>query len=313
MKPKTLNKIVVVGSYLVALVMETKRIPLKGETVRASNFRTVHGGKGSNQAVQAARLGAGVSFVGTVGSDNFGSEFLKLCKQENINTEFVYRHPDLPTGAGFIICSEDGHNIISIDIGAINSFKEAEIDKASGIFTDECIVLLQLEIPINTALHAAKIAKQKGATVILNPAPASNLSSEDLSCIDYLTPNEKEARVCMGIDPNDTRTNAEIGKHILNTGCKNVIITQGESGSLLVNRELQLLVEAFNIKNIVDSTGAGDAYNAALATALINGLCIEKAMRYANAAGSLACTKRDTIPSMHYKNEIETFLNNQKI
>jgi ribokinase len=292
--------------------MDTKRIPLRGETVMASNFRTVHGGKGSNQAVQAARLGVGVSFVGAVGSDNYGSEFLKLCEQENINAEFVYCHPNLPTGAGFIICSEDGHNIISIDIGAINSFKEAEIDKASKLFTEESLVLLQLEIPLKTALHTARMAKQKGAVVILNPAPATNLSCEDLSCVDYLTPNETEARVCMGFDPKDSRTDAEIGKHILNTGCKNVIITQGEAGSLFVNKEHQILVEAFKIDNIVDSTGAGDAYNAGLATALTNGLSIEKAMRYANAAGGLACTKADTIPSMHYKKEIEAFINNQK-
>jgi len=313
MKPKTLNKIVVVGSYLVALVMDTKRIPAKGETVMASNFRTVHGGKGSNQAVQAARLGAEVSFVGAVGSDNYGTDFLKLCKQENINSEFVYRHPDMPTGAGFIICSEDGGNVISIDIGAINSFKEAEIDKASKLFTRDCVVLLQLEIPLNTALYAARIARQKGATVILNPAPATNLSSEDLSCIDYLTPNETEARVCLGLDPNDKQSDAEIGKQLLNTGCKNVIITQGEAGSVLISKEHQMMVEAFRIHGIVDSTGAGDAYNAGLATALVNGFCIEKAMRYANAAGGLACTKADTIPSMHYKNEIEAFINNQNI
>lgn len=302
------NRIIVIGSYIVALVMDTDRIPLKGETLMARNFRQTFGGKGSNQAVQAARLGAEVSFVGEIGDDAFGRDFIGLCKQEGIGHRHVYTHPELPTASGFIICAE-GHNIITIDIGALNAFGTTEIDRAADLFGPQSVVLLQLEIPLETAIYAAHRAKEKGATVLLNPAPAKNLSGMDLSCIDYLTPNETEARVCAGLAPDYPGTDLEVGRQLLNRGCKNTIITLGEKGSLLVNRQEETPVPAFAVPEVVDSTGAGDAFNAGFAAAIAEGLPVKEAMLFGNAAGALSCTKADTIPSFHTREQIVAFIN----
>lgn len=303
------KRIVVVGSYIVALVMDTDRIPIKGETLMGRNFRQTYGGKGSNQAVQAARLGAGVSFVGKIGNDSFGCDFVDLCKKEGVDHRYVFTHEKLPTASGFIICAE-GHNIITIDIGAFNEFGKAEIDQAAKLFTPQSVVLIQLEIPFETAIYAAQKAKEKGAVVILNPAPAKDLSETDLSCIDYLIPNETEARICACLSPEDSRSDAEVGREILRLGCKNVIITLGEIGSLLMNHAEEILIPAFTLSQVVDSTGAGDAFNAAFAVAISEGMPVKKAIRFGNAAGALACTKADTIPSFHSRQQITEFINN---
>ena len=302
------NRIIVVGSYIVALVMDTDRIPIKGETLMARNFRQTFGGKGSNQAVQAARLGAEVSFVGEIGDDVFGCDFIGLCKLEGIDYRYVFTHEKLPTATGFIICAE-GHNIITIDIGALNAFGKAEIDRAAGLFSPQSVVLIQLEIPFETAIYAARKAKEKGTVVVFNPAPAKKLSGLDLSCIDYLTPNETEARICAGLSPDDPGSDLEAGRLLLNMGCKNVIITLGEEGSLLINRQEETLVPAFALSDVVDSTGAGDAFNAGFAAAIAEGLPVKDAMLFGNAAGALSCTKADTIPSFHTREQIIDFIN----
>lgn len=299
---------IVIGSYIEALVMDVPRFPTQGETLMGNNFRQTWGGKGSNQAVQLGRLNTNVEFVSMVGKDSFGDKCVKLMEDEQVGSKFIFRHESLPTASGFIICSEDGHNVITIDIAALNQLMPPQIDAALEMAGDDTLVLLQLEIPLETALYAAKKAKAKGATVILNPAPAADLSGKDLSFVDYLTPNETEARVCMGLSPMDTISEADLAKLILKTGCKNVIVTLGEQGSMLVNKEQQVTVEAFKIDNIVDSTGAGDAYNAGLVAALSKGKSIEEAMRYANATGGLACTKADTIPSFHTQEEVDDFI-----
>ena len=298
------KKIVIVGSYIVALVMDVDRMPTAGETLMGRNFRQTHGGKGSNQAVQAARLGAEVSFVGKIGSDSFGSEFLDLCRNENIGASFVSRHDRLATASGLIICAQ-GKNIITIDIGALNAFDREDIDRACVLFTPETVVMLQLEIPLDAALYAARRAKELGATVILNPAPATRLTGIDLSFIDYLTPNETEARVCLGLEPNESISDESLADTMLGLGCKNVVITLGDKGCLLANGDGQIVSPALAFPTIVDSTGAGDAFNAGLAAALSAGMPIERVLRYANATGGLACTRSDTIPAFHTREEVE--------
>ncbi|NMB72411.1 MAG: ribokinase [Bacteroidales bacterium] len=302
------KKIVVVGSYIVALVMDTDRIPIKGETLMGRNFRQTYGGKGSNQAVQAARLGAEVSFVGKIGNDSFGRDFVNLCKKEGVDHRYVFTHEKLSTASGFIICAE-GHNIITIDIGALNEFGKAEIDQAAELFSPQSVVLIQFEIPMETALYAAQKAKEKGSVVILNPAPAKDLSKTDLSAIDFLTPNETEARICAGLAPNESHRDAEVGRELLRLGCKNVLITLGEKGCLLVNPAGETLIPAYSLPQVVDSTGAGDAFNGAFAVALSEGMPLKKAIAFGNAAGALACTKADTIPSFHNRQQIADFIN----
>ncbi len=306
------KKIIVIGSYIEALVMDTERIPCKGETLKGTNFRQTWGGKGSNQAVQAARLGAQTAFVSKVGKDSFAGNCKKLMQDEQVDCTFLFESEHLPTACGFIICDADGHNIITIDISALNDISKADIEHSMQLIDSESIVILQLEIPVEMAIYAGQMAKAKGATVILNPAPAANLTSYDLSFVDYLTPNETEARICIGLEPCDPKSELEVAKQILETGCKNVLITLGEAGSLLVNEQLQLKVNAFNIGKAVDSTGAGDAFNAGLAVGLAENMSIEKAMSFANAVGGLSCTKPDTIPSYHTRAEVDEFIFKQK-
>ena len=274
----------------------------------AMNFRQVHGGKGSNQAVQAARLGAETAFVGRVGKDNFGAAFLQLCAEEGINAEFVFQSNKLPTGAGFIICDDDGNNMIAIDIAAINEFGKEDIDAALGMISSGSTILIQLEIPLATALYAAGKCKEKGATVILNPAPAQDLSSYNLSMIDYLTPNETEARICLGLTHTEGLTDDEVAEKLLESGCANVVVTLGEKGNLLCNQTTTIAIPGFKMPEVIDTTGAGDGFNAGLAVALSEGKDIMEALQFANAVGGLAVTKSDTIPSYHYRAQVDAFL-----
>lgn len=300
--------IVLIGSYLVALVMDVDRIPVKGETLLARNFREAYGGKGSDMAVQAARLGAPVNFVGCIGDDDFGRAFIRLMQQEGVNTDLLLQRPELATGAGFIIKSSDGYNIITVDIGANQLFAPADVDRALPLMTPGSVMLIQLEIPLETALHAARRGREAGITVIFNPAPALDLRAHDLSNIDLLTPNETEARVCLGLDPQDPTDDVEIARRLLGLGCGTVIMTLGERGSLIVTPDSVTPVPAYRYDNIVDSNGAGDSFNAALATALLEGKPLEEAARFANAVAGLCCTRWDTVPSYHTRAEVEAFL-----
>jgi ribokinase len=300
--------IVLIGSYLVALVMDVDRIPIKGETLLARNFREAYGGKGSDMAVQAARLGAKVHFVGSIGDDDFGRAFVKLMHQEGVDTTHLRQRGELATGAGFIIKSTDGYNIITVDIGANQLFSPADVDAAASLMQPPSVVLIQLEIPLETALHAAQRGHENGCTVILNPAPAQDLRGHSLAHVDVLTPNETEARVCLGLDPQDTTDDVEIARRLLALGCKTVVMTLGERGSLIVSADSVTPVPAFSYEKIVDSNGAGDSFNASLATALIEGKALPEAARFANAVAGLACTRWDTVPSYHTRAEVEDFL-----
>lgn len=302
------GKLVIIGSYLVALVMDTDRIPTKGETVLARNFRTAYGGKGSDMAVQAARLGADVHFVGSIGNDDFGRAFSDLMVAEGVNIDRLNSHDDLATGAGFIIKSTDGHNIIAIDIGANQLFSPDAVDEAAALIDENAVVLIQLEIPLTTALHAAKVGRAAGATVILNPAPAYDLREVDLSAVDILTPNETELRVCMGLLPGDEADEIELARALIDRGAGMVLMTLGERGSLIVTADSVTEIPAFDIPGIIDSNGAGDSFNASLSTALLEGMTVAEAARFGNAVAGLCCTRWDTVPSYHTRAEVEAFL-----
>ncbi len=300
--------IIIMGSYLAALVMDTERIPIKGETLVGKNFRQVHGGKGSNQAIQAARLGAEVKFMGAIGDDSFGKGFLDLCKTEGVDTKDVHISTNYPTGAGFIICG-GGHNIITIDIGALHEFDEPYILKNKKNIGTGNIVLIQQEVPMESALLAAKTAHEEGNIVILNPAPAYDISNRDLSFVDYLTPNETEARICLGLTPTDARSDEEIAEKLLKLGCKNIVMTLGSKGCLIASQCECTKIKPYRIEKVIDSTGAGDSFNAALAVALSEGKSLIEASHFANATAALSCTKHDTIPSFHTRQEVENFIN----
>lgn len=301
------NKIVVIGSYIVALVMETDRIPVIGETKIAHNYHKAFGGKGSNQAIQAVRLGVPVIMGTKLGRDRDGADCLALYEKEGMDTRFVFIDESAPTATGFIVCSSDGHNVITIDIGALNNMTKAEIDLIMASVVPGDIVLLQFEIDPGLSLYAAERAKSLGATVVLNPAPAVNLVGKDLSCVDFLTPNETEARLCLGYNAAADITEEELAMGLNKLGCGNVIITMGESGSLLYDGTK---ISRFGTYKIipVDSTGAGDAFNAGLVTGLYEGRSIDDTIRFASAVAARSCTMTDTVPSYGTRAEIEDFI-----
>lgn len=297
----------IIGSYAKALVMTTDRIPLVGETLIGQNYRETYGGKGSDMAVQAARLGADVSYLGVVGQDNFGTEFIELMKQENVNIEKLRVTADEATGIGFIIKDTRANNVITIAPGANLAFSTADIDAGIGLIGKADVVLGQLEIPLNTVLYAMKKARELGKITILNPAPAIDLTGYDLSDIDILTPNETEAKIAAGLPVESTLSERVVAELLLKTGCKSIVMTLGDKGAAVVTAKEHYLVESHRIE-VVDSNGAGDCFNASLAAALAEGKDLKESVYFANAAAALCCTKWETVPSYHYQADVEAFI-----
>lgn len=302
----------ILGSYAKALVMTAERIPLAGETLIGHDFRQTWGGKGSDMAVQAARLGASVAYAGVVGDDAFGHEFISLMKEEGVNIDALSVTSAQPTGAGLIIKDRQARNVIVVDMGANKSFTPACVDAALPKIKQSNVVLAQLEIPLETALHGLRQAKKAAKITVLNPAPARNLRGLDLSAIDYLTPNETEARVALGLEPDDNRSNREIADLLLETGCHYVVMTLGEQGSAVFSQDSTLEIPPCRV-DVVDSNGAGDSFNAALAVALDEGQHIEDAVLFANATAALCCTQWETVPSYHRRSEVLTLMQIQPV
>lgn len=300
----------ILGSYAKALVMTTERIPLAGETLIGTDFRQTWGGKGSDMAVQAARLGATVAYAGVVGDDTFGHEFVALMRDEGVDIQALTLSNELPTGAGLIIKDNQARNVIVVDMGANKLFDRQKIDALAGQLQRSNVVLAQLEIPLDTALYGLQQAKAHGNITILNPAPARDLRGLDLRAIDYLTPNETEARVALGLAPDDKRSNREIADMLLETGCQAVVMTLGEEGSAVFSKHGTLEIPPCRV-DVVDSNGAGDSFNAGLAVALDEGKPIEEAVHFANATAALCCTGWETVPSYKYRTEVEQFISQQ--
>lgn len=304
MKPR----LFIFGSYITAMVMETERLPQAGETLTGYRFRQTHGGKGSNMAVQAARLGAELTFAAVIGRDATGDAFLATFTAEGIATNGIRRSDTAPTGTGFIMVDAKGHNIIAIDAGANLEFTPAnDFERLFPCLSGCAAALAQCEIPLATALEGLASAKAAGALTILNPAPARDLTAYDLSAIDYLTPNDTEARLCLGLDPAATASEEELAAGLLALGVGAVVFTRGERGALLLARDRRIEQPAFPV-NVRDTVGAGDSFNAALATALAEGQNETSALRFACAAASLSTTRGDTLPSYHFRAEVDRLL-----
>jgi ribokinase len=302
---KTKANILVVGSYAAGLVMETERLPGKGETVIGRGFRAGHGGKGSNQAVQAARLGADVGFLTCVGQDAYGDSLVALLRAEGVRLDGVRRHPTLPTGVGFIVVDAAGHNLIMVDLGANLALGPADVEAHRALFEQADVVVAQFEIPLATALAALRRGKECGAVTLLNPAPAQDLSAHDLSAIDFITPNETETLACVGQPGGDLEAAM---RRLRQLGCRHVVTTTGAEGCRWLAESAPVVaVPGFRTK-VVDTVGAGDAFTAALAVGLGEGMAIATALRFAHAAASLSVTVPDTIPSYHRRADVEARL-----
>lgn len=310
--PTTPNRrrgsVCILGSYAEALTMTVKRIPVAGETLIGRDYRQEYGGKGSDMAVQASRLGADVSYLGVVGDDAFGQRFRDLMEREHVDTKGLRVTSERPTGVGMILKDEQARNVIAVDMGANELFRPEDIDRGFSQINEADVVLAQLEIPLETALYGLKRAKDMGKTTVLNPAPALDLRGQNLSDVDFITPNETESRLCVGLAPDADIDNASVASRLQEQGVKNVIITLGERGSVCFRENLPALnLPAFSIDE-VDSNGAGDSFNAAFCVGLSETGNVEYAMTLAAATSSLSCTKWETVPSYHDRRAVDEFL-----
>lgn len=302
-----MKNVCVVGSLSYDLVMRVPRRPQKGETIIGSSFNTFVGGKGNNQALACARSGAPVFMIGKVGNDSFGDQIAAKQKETGINIDFLFRDNEVSTGIADILVDADGDNSISIAPQANGRLNAGDIDAAKTVIEKSSYMLLQLEIPLPTVLHAAKVGKQLGLTVILNPAPAptdGKLPDELLACLDLIIPNQSEAELLTGIKVVDIPSAVDAAKVLQTKGISQVIITMGEMGALLVSEQGPAhMVPAFEVE-VLDTTAAGDAFCGAMLAALARGDKLETAIIYGCAGGALATTCLGAEPSLPHASEI---------
>ena len=304
-------KVTVVGSLNIDLVCRATRRPDKGETLIGDAFDIFTGGKGFNQATAAARLGAEVTLIGSVGADPFGEMLLTATENEHIDSRFVRKRTDTGTGVATIVIEPDGDNSIIVVPRANMALTTTDIDDAADCIADADVLLLQLETPIAASEHAALIAKAHGTTVILNPAPAQPLPDSLLASVDILTPNQSETELLSGMqvsNDEETRNAAEVLRaHMVDTPTSAVVLTLGEQGALILTATTSERISALSV-DAVDTTGAGDAFCGALATALANGETLRAAIEFANAAGAAAVTVIGATPSMPTRAKVDLLM-----
>ncbi|MCY4526706.1 MAG: ribokinase [Anaerolineaceae bacterium] len=292
--------IVVVGSFNLDMITTMERLPQPGETVQGRRFSTGPGGKGSNQAVAAARLGAEVSFVGRIGHDPWGDVALACWQEEGINTDHVGRDAELATGVAPIWVDDDGENAIVCALGANLALTTEHVDAAADRIAAADILVLQLEVPLDTVAHTLKLAQKLDVPCILNPAPAQTLMPEMLALASWLTPNETELATLYGETPEDLRP-------LVTHGGQTLIQTMGAAGARWATQSGTGQVPAFEVEAL-DTTGAGDAFNGGLAVALAEGRELEDALRLANAVAALSVTRPGTAPAMPGRAGVEALL-----
>lgn len=298
--------VAVVGSTNIDLVVRTPRFPKAGETVKGSDFRIFHGGKGANQTVAASRLGVQVNFITKIGSDDFGKNALKNFQKEGIKSDYIIIDETFPTGVAFIEVDDEGQNRIIISPGANNNLKIDDITPIQHAIEEAGVVLVQLEIPLETVGYVMELAVRAGALVILNPAPAEQIPVQFFKDISIITPNESEAALLTQLDSDQQNA---IYDFFRARGVQNLIITRGEKGACFITDTERGDVPGFHVRPI-DTTAAGDAFNAGLAVAMSEDYSIRDAVRFANAVGALSVTTMGAQTSMPRREDVEKFLKN---
>jgi ribokinase len=299
--------IVVIGSSNTDMIVQLDRIPAPGETVLGGRFSTAAGGKGANQAVAAARAGGQVVFVASVGADSFGDHAVAGFAADGIDTRFVIRDETAASGVACIFVDRNGQNSIAVASGANMRLTPADVRAAEGSIAQAAVVLLQLEIPLETVAAAVDIAAAHRVSVILNPAPAQSLPEDLLQKVSILTPNEIEAGMLTGLAVTDEPSAKTAAQVLRGRGVATVVITLGDRGALLCSGDQTVTIPSFVVKAI-DATAAGDVFNGALAVRLSEDKSIEDAVRFASAAAALSVTRLGAQPSAPTRLEINQFL-----
>lgn len=307
-KTKKINtrRILVVGSTNTDMVIKTSHLPRPGETVLGGTFFMNPGGKGANQAVAIARLGASVTFICKTGSDIFGHQSHQMFEEEGIDTSYIFSDSKTPSGVALITVDAHAENCIVVASGANANLMPADVSKALEAIEHSDIVLMQLEIPISTVEYIAEVAWQQNKKVILNPAPAAALSADLLKHLYLISPNETEAEMLTGVKITDMDSVREAAQCICEKGVENVIITLGSKGAFVYNSSVQELVPAFKVK-AVDTTAAGDVFNGALTVAISEGRSLVEAVKFANKAAALSVLREGAQSSAPYRNEVDIF------
>ena len=299
-----MSDISVLGIFVADISFSGPKIPAVGETILGNKYNVGPGGKGCNQAVAIARLGGKVNFISKIGKDAYGKLALETLKKNNINTENIIQDEKLQTGvAGILVDQQSGKNAINVIVGAPNSLKINEMNNQINLIKSSKIFLTQLEIPKDVTLHCLKTAKENGCLTILNPAPASEISKEFYSYIDYFTPNETEAEFYTGIKITNEKEAKQAADKLINLGIKKIIITLGEKGLFYSDGQEEIHLKASSVKAI-DTTGAGDAFNGALAFSLSKGKPIKACLELANKAAGLSTTKLGAGDAMPFIKDI---------
>ena len=299
--------IIVVGSSNTDLSIRVAGLPQPGETVLGGEFLMAPGGKGANQAVAASRAGGRVSLIARLGQDSFGDRALASFVRDRIDVAHVSRDPRAASGTALIFVARDGENCIAVASGANHQLSPAHLKHAHPLFAQAKIVLMQLEIPLDTVRVAVRLAASHGVRVILNPAPARSIPSELLRSVSILTPNQAEAESLTGIHLSNLAAARKAAKRLRRRGVGTVILTLGARGALIADEKGERMIAGFRVK-AVDTTAAGDVFNGALAVALGEGQLLDRAVHFANAAAALSVTRSGAQPSAPTRSSIERFL-----
>jgi len=299
--------ICVVGSANVDLIFRTPRLPVPGETLAGHSLHQCMGGKGANQAVVAARLGADVTFVARVGNDGFGTEAIEAYKSEGINTSFIQQDDGQPTGTAAILVDDDAENCIVVVAGANARLAPAHVQAARSVVENSNVLLSQLETPVATTLEAFQLARARNVLTILTPAPAENVTPELLELCDICVPNKAEIATITGQPVNSEQDVMHATALLRDRGVKRVVLTMGGDGVLLIDESGSSHIPATKVEAI-DTTGAGDAFTGALAVGLAGGLTLEEAARHAVVVAAFSVTRAGTQPSFPTLNEVNQWI-----
>jgi ribokinase len=296
--------ILVIGSLNADLVVRTPRLPVPGETIQGEDLVIIPGGKGANQAIAAARQGAEVAMAGRVGSDSFGTTLVENLQHNHVDTSHILTDEGA-TGTAIIAVDAAGQNSILLSPGANGKVIPADVDTLD--FQEVKVLLLQFEIPLESVMHAAVVARQHGVRVLLNPAPAQPVPDALLTEVDILIPNESELASLTGMPVRNLGEVESAGRSLLSRGLETLVITLGADGALIISETLSQHIPGYRVE-VVDTTAAGDAFIGGLSVDILNGNTLEEAVRRANACGALAATRFGAQPSLPTSEQVDQLM-----